>query len=137
MPAFGANTVLVQIGDAAGTTFTNMTGGRTKTIKFNTETVDVTNSDSPNRWRELLAGVSVKSLSVEFAGVFLDDPVDTTVDTVLLANEARRFRVIFPGFRRYEGLFIMSSRSLGGEHTGAVEQSITLESAGEITVTAL
>jgi TP901-1 family phage major tail protein len=69
MPAFGGKDILIRpyINGAP----TTLTGLRTKSIKVNNELVDITNSDSPNRWRELLAGVGMRSMSISGQGVFM------------------------------------------------------------------
>src|SRR5436305_1506346 len=67
MPAFGAKDILVR--PYVGGVPTTLTGLRTKQIKINNDLVDVTNADSVNQWRELLAGVGLRSMEVTGSGV--------------------------------------------------------------------
>ena len=55
MTAQKGKDLLVKISDGAGG-FTTVAGLRTRRLGFNAETVDVTNAESSNRWRELLDG---------------------------------------------------------------------------------
>ena len=61
MTAQKGKDLLIKIADGAG--YTTVAGLRTRQLAFNTETVDVTHSESVNRWRELLDGAGVKHAS--------------------------------------------------------------------------
>ena len=50
--------------------FVTVAGLRTKRLAVNSETVDVTDSDSAGRWRELLGGAGVQPAAVSGAGIF-------------------------------------------------------------------
>ncbi|HEY5278217.1 MAG TPA: phage major tail protein, TP901-1 family, partial [Pseudolabrys sp.] len=63
MSAQKGKDLLVKISDGAGG-FTTVAGLRTRRLAFNAETVDVTNAESSNRWRELLDGAGVKRASL-------------------------------------------------------------------------
>ncbi len=65
--------VLIKIADGGDPeTFVTVAGIRAKTISLNARTVDGTSGESPQAWRELIAGAGVKSASVSGAGVFKD-----------------------------------------------------------------
>ena len=52
MSAQKGKDLLVKIGDGAGG-FTTVAGLRTRRLAFNAETVDITNAESSNRWRDV------------------------------------------------------------------------------------
>jgi TP901-1 family phage major tail protein len=133
MAAQKGSSLLIKIGDGASPeVFTALAGLRTKTLTINAEQVDVTNSDSVNKWRELLAGAGIKSMSASGAGVFTDQTVDGTVRTEMFAQVIKNYQIVVPGFGTFEGLFQMTQLQYAGEHNAEVTWDISLESAGEI-----
>lgn len=130
MAAQKGSDMLIRIED--GTGFTALAGLRTKTCAINAEQVDVTNSDSANKWRELLAGAGIKSMSVSGSGVFLDGAVDETVRSEMLTQAIKDFQIVIPGLGTFEGPFQMTQLQYAGEHNAEVTYDIALESAGEI-----
>ena len=48
--------------------FITLAGLRTKTLRFNARSVDVTDSESLDAWRELLPGAGTKSVEISGAG---------------------------------------------------------------------
>ena len=131
MAAQKGSDMLIKI--ESGSTFAALAGLRTKTMTINAETVDVTNSDSTNKWRELLAGSGIKSISVSGSGVFKDDTTDGTVRTEMFNQTILEYQVVVPDFGTFEGEFQMSQLQFAGEHNAELTWDITLESAGEIT----
>ena len=63
MSAQKGKDLLVKISDGAGG-FTAVAGLRTRRLAFNAETVDITNAESSNRWRELLDGAGCDSAAL-------------------------------------------------------------------------
>lgn len=138
MSAQKGSDMLIKIGgDSSPVTFSTLVGLRTKTMTINAETVDVTNSDSVNKWRELLAGAGIKSISVSGSGVFKDDATDLTVRTEMFSQAIKDYQIVVPGFGTFEGMFQMSQLQYAGEHNAEVTWDITLESAAEVAFTAL
>ena len=73
MAAQRGKDLLIKIGDGGSPeTFTTVAGLRATTLSFNAQTVDVTNNDSVNMWRELLANSGVVSSAISGSGVFKD-----------------------------------------------------------------
>lgn len=137
MAAQKGSDMLIKISDdASPAAFTTLAGLRTKTMTINAETVDVTNSDSVNKWRELLAGAGIKSISVSGSGVFKDEATDLTVRSEMFAQAIRDYQIVVPGFGTFEGAFQMSQLQYAGEHNAEVTYDITLESAAEVAFTA-
>lgn len=119
-----------------GTSFVTLGGMTRKGLTVNAETVDVTNSDSANRWRELLAGAGVKSARVAGTMKFSDAASDALIVASVMANTHVDWQVVVPGLGTFEGAFQISSYEFSGEHADSVECQIQLDSAGEITFTA-
>lgn len=137
MAAQKGSDMLIKVGDGASPeVFTALAGLRTKTMAFNAEQVDITNSDSAGKWRELLAGAGIKSMSVSGSGVFTDATVDGTIQTEAFAQTIKNYQIIVPSFGTFEGPFQLTQRQFAGEHNGEVTQELSLESAGAITFTA-
>jgi TP901-1 family phage major tail protein len=128
--------LLVKISDGTGG-FTTVAGLRTRRLSFNAETVDITNAESANRWRELLDGAGVKRASVSGSGLFKDESSDALMRQTFFDGTIVNYQIVIPGFGTVAGLFQISSLEFAGEHNGEVTYDVALESAGELTFTAL
>jgi TP901-1 family phage major tail protein len=129
--------LLIKRGDGASPeTFTAVAGLRTKTVSFNKETVDITNSDSANNWRELLAGAGIKTLDVSGSGVFTDSTVEGNLRADMFGSVFSNYQIVIPGLGTFEGAFDMPTLEYAGEHNGEATYSMSLASAGEITFSA-
>jgi TP901-1 family phage major tail protein len=135
MTAQKGKDLLVKIDDGAG--FTTVAGLRTRRLAFNAETVDITNAESANRWRELLDGAGVKRASVSGSGLFKDESSDALMRQTFFDGTIVNYQIVIPGFGTVAGLFQISSLEFAGEHNGEVTYDVALESAGELTFTAL
>ncbi len=122
---------------SGGPTFTSVAGLRTKQIQFDSETVDVTNQDSANKFRELLEGAGIRKARISGSGVFTDGTAENTVMTVFMAGTIKQWQIIIPGLATVQGLFQIASVELQGPHDKEIAYSISLESAGDLTYTAL
>lgn len=71
--------LLLKVDPAGGTAFRTVAGLRSRRIAFNAETVDVTDSESAGRWRELLGGAGVQRASLSGSGIFKDAESDAAV----------------------------------------------------------
>jgi TP901-1 family phage major tail protein len=130
--------VLIKIGDGADPeTFSIVAGIRAKTISLNAKTVDGTSGESPDAWRELIAGAGVKSASVSGAGVFKDAASDAAIQQIFFSQAARSFQLIIPDFGTLQGAFLIESLDYSGDHDGEAAFAITLASAGALSFTAL
>lgn len=137
MAAQVGRSMLLKVGDGGGTeVFTTAAGLRTKSFKMNNAAVDITNSDSTNQWRQLLANAGVKSFTVSGSGVFQDAAVDETIRSLFIAGTIRNWQVIIPDFGTFKGLCQIVDLSFDANYDGEQTFSITLESAGEPTWTA-
>jgi len=127
--------VLIKIAD--GESFTTLAGIRAKTISLNARSVDGTSGESPDAWRELIAGAGVKSASVSGAGVFKDAASDAALQTAFFAQAVRNYQLVIPGFGVIEGPFLIESLDYSGDHDGEAAFAVTLASAGALSFTSL
>jgi TP901-1 family phage major tail protein len=130
--------VLIKIGDGgAPEAFVTVAGIRAKTISLNARTVDGTSGESPDAWRELIAGAGVKSASVSGAGVFKDAASDALIQQAFFTQAAKNFQLGIPDFGVLQGPFLIEALDYSGDHDGEAAFAITLASAGALTFGAL
>jgi len=116
--------------------FTTVAGLRSRTLSFNTEAVDTTDSESAGHWRELLGGAGVKSARVTGAGIFKDAASDELIRGLFFNGTIRNWQVHIPDFGVVSGAMQVSSFELSGRHDGEVAFELSMESAGELTFAA-
>ena len=117
--------------------FSTVAGVRSRRIAFNAESVDITNSDSAGRWRELLEGAGVRRAAVSGSGIFKDAGSDASVRELFFDGAIRSWAVVVPDFGTVSGPFQVTSLEYAGEHDGEVAYEIALESAGALSFAAL
>ena len=124
--------------DATGTgSFESVAGLRSHTLSFNAETVDVSHQESAGQWRELLAGAGLKSSGIRGSGIFKDEASDATIRSYFFDGTLVAWQVIVPDFGTIAGPFQIASLEIAGRHDGEVTFDLALESAGELTFTAI
>ncbi|MBV8800475.1 MAG: phage major tail protein, TP901-1 family [Alphaproteobacteria bacterium] len=134
MSAQKGRDLLVKIGNGGSPeTFTTVAGLRARTLSFNSTTVDVTNADSANQWRELLAGAGVKSAAFSGSGVFKDAASDESLRSAFFNQATPDFQVVIPNFGTIAGPFQIASLQYEGPYDGEVKLSLSLASAGALT----
>ncbi|MEM7214842.1 MAG: phage major tail protein, TP901-1 family [Pseudomonadota bacterium] len=119
--------------DPDGNGYTTVAGLRARQISFNAETVDITDSESSGRWRELLAGAGLRRSSVSGSGIFKDAASDEQVRTTFFNGAVVSWQIVIPGFGEVTGPFQIVSLEYSGLHDGEVTFELALESAGEIS----
>jgi len=124
--------VLLKLADEFGK-FVTVAGIRTKNLQLSASSVDGTNTDSPDAWRELVGGAGVKTARLSGSGVFKDKPSDALMRALFFAGGVGNWQLVLPDFGMIEGPFQISSLSYSGEHDGEAAFSVTLESAGALT----
>lgn len=126
--------VLIKIGDGGQPeSFVTLAGIRSSEMDLNQKAVDATSMESPDGWRELLAGAGVKSMRVRGRGLFKDSASDARMRAVFLAGELARYQLVIPDFGQFEGLFQIAQLGWGGVHDGEATLSVELQSAGAVT----
>ena len=122
------------------TTWTGPTSpgsSRSRTLAFNAESVDITHAESAGHWRELLAGCGIRTARVAGAGIFKDANSDGIMRTAFFDGLIHAWQIIIPDFGTIDGPFQISALEFTGRHDGEVSFELSLESAGELTFTAL
>jgi TP901-1 family phage major tail protein len=135
MAAQKGRDLLLKIDSGAG--FVTVAGLRARTLAFNAETVDITNQDSSGQWRELLAGASVRTARVTGSGIFKDAASDAQIRTAFFNGEIKTWNIVIPDFGQVQGPFQITSLEFAGRHDGEVSFDLALESAAEVTFTAI
>ncbi|MGQ3357336.1 MAG: phage major tail protein, TP901-1 family [Phreatobacter sp.] len=134
MAAQKGKDLLVKIADGDG--FVTVAGLRSRQLRFNAETVDVTHAESAGRWRELLGGAGIKRAAVSGSGIFRDEASDALMRQVFFDGAIRDFQVILPDFGTVEGAFQITALEFAGNHNGEVTWDMALESAGPLAFAA-
>ena len=134
MAAQKGKDLLLKIADGAG--YTTVAGLRSRRLAFNAETVDVTNSESANQWRELLDGAGVKRASVAGRGLFKDAATDELMRQAFFDGAVKNFQIVIPDFGTLQGAFQITSLEFAGDYNGEVTYEMALESAGALSWTA-
>lgn len=116
-------------------TFRTVGGLRAKRLAFDAQTIDVTDSESAGRWRELLANAGVRRASVSGSGLFKDSAADAAVRETFFAGDTARWRIVVPSFGTVEGPMQVTKLEYGGTFDGELSFEIAVESAGEIVFT--
>lgn len=129
MSAQRGKDMLVKVKSSNGS-FQTLAGLRTKTLRFNARSVDITNSDSVEAWRELLPGAGVKSAEISGGGVFRDADSDALARQNFFAQSVTDYQFIIPDFGVIEGPFQITSLAFSGTFNGEASYDISLASAG-------
>ncbi len=138
MAAQKGKDLLIKLGDGGSPeTFTALAGLRTTSLGFNAQTVDITNADSTNMWRELLANAGVRQAAVSGSGVFKDAASDATVRSIFFNQDLKNWQIVIPDFGTVTGAFAVTALQYEGAYDGEARMSLTLASAGALTFAAL
>ena len=138
MAKFKGRELRIKVRTSTGPDVFAVVGGiRTESMTINSETVDVTDKDG-NGWRELLEGAGITSMSLKGSGVVSDDTVFTDhIMAAVMANTHVVLKIESGLGDVWQGTFAVPSAERAGEYNKEETFSITLESAGTITYTAV
>lgn len=125
--------ILLKIQNGASGTFETIAGLRTKRISFNAQSVDITDSESAGRWRELLAGSGIRRASIAAGGIFKDKASDEFLRASFFDSATPLCQLVVPDFGTVEGPFQITALEYSGNHDAEVTFDIAIESAGELT----
>jgi TP901-1 family phage major tail protein len=137
MPAQKGRDLLLKIDATGAGGFITVAGLRARALSFNAATVDITHTESSGQWRELLAGVGIRTARLSGTGIFKDAASDEAIRSAFFAAVIRVWQVIIPDFGTVEGPFQITGFDLAGQHDAEVTFELTLESAGALSFTAL
>ncbi|MAW87092.1 MAG: phage major tail protein, TP901-1 family [Phyllobacteriaceae bacterium] len=118
-------------GDGQGQ-YVTVAGLRARRIAFNAATVDVTDSESAGRWRELLGASGVRRASVTGSGIFKDAASDALVRQAFFDGAVGAWQLAIPDFGTVTGPFQVTALEYAGSHDGEITFEIALESAGAL-----
>lgn len=127
--------LLLKVEDGAG--FATVAGLRARRLSFNAQTVDVTDSESAGRWRELLEGAGVRRAGLTGSGLFRDQASDERLRAAFFAGAILTYQVVIPDFGTVTAPFQVTALDYAGNHDGEVTFEIALESAGAVSFTVL
>ena len=133
MAVQNGSAMLMKLGSGSPISYTTIAGLRDTSISFNQEILDVTNKDD-SRVRTLLAQGTTKSFTVSGSGIFTDASVEASILTNFDAASFGNYQFLIPDFYTATGSFAISNIEYSGNYEGAVEYSMTFESAGTITL---
>lgn len=134
MAAQKGRDILIKIGDGSSpATFTTIGGIRSKTIRINNESVDIT-TDNTAPWRQLLESAGIQSLSLSGSGVFEDDTAINTMEDHAMANSHAEFQFVFGNGDIIQAVCQITTFEYAGEHNGEQTFNVSLESAGIATM---
>lgn len=134
MAAQAGRDLLLRIEDGAA--FVAVAGLRARRIALAAGATDVTDADSPGRWRELIGDAGVRRASLSGGGIFRDAASDALVRAVFFAGEIRTWEAVIPDFGVLSGPFHLASLDWGGTHDGEVTFEMALDSAGALAFAA-
>ena len=126
--------MLLKVDTDGNGTFVTVGGIQTTRLSIRRGDADVTNQLSASKFRELLEGAGIVSMSVSGSGVMSDASPQATVRALAIAGTIRNWQLIVPGDGTYQGAFQITQYERSGTHDKEVEFSIALESAGVVTV---
>lgn len=133
MAAQRGRDILLKIFDASTSAYVTVAGLRTRRITFNQQSVDITDSESAGRWRELFGGSGVRRCGVTGSGIFKDAASDETVRQHFFDGVTFNCQLVMPDFGTIEGPFLITSLEYSGNHDGEVTFETAMESAGELS----
>jgi TP901-1 family phage major tail protein len=137
MTAQRGKDILLKLFDDGQQALVSVAGLRTKRIAFNAQTVDITDTESAGRWRELLGGAGVRRASLSGSGIFKDAASDALVRQAFFDGTIGQWEIVIPDFGTIAGAFAITALDYAGTHDGEVTFELALESAGELTFGAL
>jgi TP901-1 family phage major tail protein len=135
MSAQKGKDLLLKISNGSG--YETVAGLRSRKLAFNAATVDITDSESAGRWRELLEGAGVRKASVSGSGIFKDQASDAAVRAAFFAGNLLDWQIVIPDFGTVSGPFQISSLEYSGQYNGEILFDLSLESAGLLAFGAL
>lgn len=129
--------LLLKLDDTGTGVYVTVAGLRTRRLAFSEEAVDVTTTESADRWRELLSGAGVRRAHVSGSGVFRDAASDAAVRSTFFAGALKTWQIVLPDFGVIQGAFLIAALEFTGAHDGELTFDLTLESAGALTFAAI
>jgi TP901-1 family phage major tail protein len=133
MPARRGKDALIEV--LLNGTYVKIAGIRNPQVTISNSVVDVTTADSDGRFRELLEGGGITSVSVQGAGIFQGDGPAKQALLAAFTGAMLTARITIPGMCRLDAPWLVSNFQNGNDYTDATTFSATFENAGFVDVT--
>jgi len=134
MAANAGRLLKIQRDSTGGGAYVDIGYMRSKSYTVNNETVDISN-ETDGVWRQLLEGAGNQSVSVSGSGVWTDGTHEAAMRLAAFNDTHELLRIIDGQGDIITGSFAISSFGNSAEHNAEVTYDITLESAGDVTLT--
>jgi TP901-1 family phage major tail protein len=128
--------MLLKVDTTGSSNFVTVGGIQTPRFSIRRGDADVTNQSSSNKWRELLEGAGIISMSVSGQAVLDSAAPQPTLMSLHTAGTHRAWQLVIPGLGTFQGNFQITQLDFSGPHDKEVSMDISLESAGALTFTA-
>jgi TP901-1 family phage major tail protein len=129
--------VVIRVSDGGSpVAYDEIAGIRARTITLSARQVEATTAQSPQAWRELIAGAATKRIEVIGSGWFWSRWADERLRAAYFAGETPRFQIAVLDFGVFEGPFAIVELTYDGEEDGMALFSIRLASAGPVSFSA-
>ncbi len=139
MAAQKGRNILLKVESSPGSgTYNTAEGSKVTSLKLGNEVVDITNKDSAGI-RQLLAGAGTTSIDITISGIFQDASNYQLMRASARANTHLNYKFAFPATTNvevYTGAFMISSFEENGDWKSEMTYTISLMSAGTVTVAA-
>jgi TP901-1 family phage major tail protein len=134
MAKYCGKDLLLQMGNGASPeVFTTIGAMKSNSLTINNEKVDVTTKDDM-AWQALLA-CGVRSMAVTASGPISSDVVQKALELAANTSPIKNFKIVTGRLDVYQGSFLIGSFARSGEHNGAEQWTLSLDSAGAIAYT--
>lgn len=137
MAAQSGKDMLLKLDQTGSGSFLTVAGLRSRALSFNAAAIDITDAESAGRWRELLSGGGIRRAALSGAGIFKDQASDAKLRELFFAGTIRDWQLVLPDFGVVEGPFQITALQFAADHAGEVTFDLALESAGQLTFTAI
>ena len=137
MAAQSGKDMLLKLDQTGSGSFLTVAGLRSRALSFNAAAIDITDAESAGRWRELLSGGGIRRAALSGAGIFKDQASDAKLRELFFAGTIRDWQLVLPDFGVVQGPFQITALQFSAHHAGEVTFDLALESAGQLTFTAI
>ncbi len=118
-------------------TIISIAGLRAKTIRFNTESSDLTKPLGEDNWRKVISDYSYQSAYIEGEGMFVNSSAASEMQQSFFDQVLRKWEFIIPNFMRFSGDFHIGELVFSAQIEEMLSFSIAMQSSGMITREAL
>ncbi len=107
-------------------------GLRTTRMVINNDLIDIS-SKSSGKWRTLLNGAGISSISISGGGLFTNSASEQLIREYAYNNEVAEYLLTFGNGEKVLGKFMINHYERSGNHQEEENYNLTLESTGKIT----